>query len=447
MFISVLAVPPANIPWWKIAAGTVYCQLRRHFATEPQRIYQHTLRRSTTDLDKYPPRDLQSAKQSESAFVVPRRGNVPYYGANTTRQPVPLSATTVTWDSPKPADNATVVRVALVGLPNAGKSSLMNALLNVPIAAVSPKVNTTREDIKGVICDGNCQMIFTDCPGILESHRRRRFCAPLVDTAWRVYREADVCLFVIDAVKRPRADLFRVIRLLAGSTPSDSSAHPLPLGDDGRVYDSTQGVADDVYELEDGDISDDGTADYSSDTDYGLAVSSEPRKPVALVLNKIDLVQHKKWVRARTREMKNHGTFSEIFYTSAKHGLGCEHIFGFLKSVAKPGPWVYPPDMVTTMSKVQVVEQSVRTYLYCWFNRELPYQVNQKVIGWTTAENGALIIEMELYVRNDKAAKIICGIEGRIVKQMQKNVSYRLSRMWSEPVFVYIHVKVKAAFL
>nr|BAN66199.1 small GTP-binding protein domain containing protein [Babesia bovis] len=128
-------------------------------------------------------------------------------------------ASTVTWDSPMQPPDASVVRVSLVGLPNAGKSSLMNMLLNTPIAAVSPKVNTTREDIKGILCSDSCQMVFTDCPGILESHRRRKFCAPLVDTAWRAYRESDVCLFIIDAVKRPRAELFRVIRNLAGATP------------------------------------------------------------------------------------------------------------------------------------------------------------------------------------------------------------------------------------
>eukprot|EP00371_Babesia_bovis_P003363 XP_001612010.1 small GTP-binding protein domain containing protein [Babesia bovis T2Bo] len=333
-------------------------------------------------------------------------------------------ASTVTWDSPMQPPDASVVRVSLVGLPNAGKSSLMNMLLNTPIAAVSPKVNTTREDIKGILCSDSCQMVFTDCPGILESHRRRKFCAPLVDTAWRAYRESDVCLFIIDAVKRPRAELFRVIRNLAGATP---------------------------YSL---DI--DRTSDKALDDDFEdtFEASSEDRIPVALVLNKIDLVKHKKWVKCRTRELKNHGAFADIFYTSAKHGIGGEHIITFLKSMAKSGHWAYPPDMVTTMSRVQVVEQTVRTYLYCWFNKELPYQIGQKIIGWTRVDNGSLVIEMvgntcwqyivqELYVRNNNAAKIICGIQGRLVKQIQKNVSYRLSKMWSDTVFLYIHVKVK----
>ncbi|GBE58650.1 GTPase [Babesia ovata] len=340
----------------------------------------------------------------------------------------------------------------------------MNALLSSTIAAVSPKVNTTREDIKGILCADNCQIILMDCPGILESHRRRRFCAPLVDTAWRTYREADACLLVLDTVKRPDAELFRIVRLLTGAVPFDSGV----TSEEAKDHAGDREYRQNYRAAEEDDTDSDGTELYEEDEsdaygdediETGEYDPSQKRKPVALVLNKIDLVQHKKWVKARTREIKNHGTFDDIFYTSAKHGIGVERILHFLKAVAKPGRWVYPPDMLTTMSKVQLVEQLVRTYIYCWFNKELPYQVGQKVIGWTPAENGSLIIEMvrqrdkainrtqELYVRNDKAAKIICGIQGRIVKQMQKNVSHRLSKMWEQPVFLYAQVKVKPAFL
>ncbi|CDR97329.1 small GTP-binding protein domain containing protein, putative [Babesia bigemina] len=369
------------------------------------------------------------------------------------RNAIHTQATTVSWHAPQQPEDPKLVRVALVGLPNAGKSSLLNALLSSTIAAVSPKVNTTREDIKGILCADNCQIILMDCPGILESHRRRRFCAPLVDTAWRTYREADACLLVLDTVKRPDAELFRIVRLLAGAAPCDTGA--VSEAGDGHVGDMDHRPS--YPEAAGADDADpDGTELFDEDEPAALAGGEiaagghepcERRKPVALVLNKIDLVQHKKWVKARTREMKNHGTFDDIFYTSAKHGIGVERVLHFLKAVARPGRWVYPPDMLTTMSKVQVVEQLVRTYIYCWFNKELPYQVGQKVIGWTPADNGSLIIEMELYVRNDKAAKIICGIQGRIVKQMQKNVSHRLSKMWQQPVFLYAQVKVKPAFL
>ncbi|KAK1933010.1 small GTP-binding protein domain containing protein [Babesia divergens] len=325
----------------------------------------------------------------------------------------------------------------------------MNALLKSPIAAVSPKVNTTREDIKGILCVDNCQMMFTDCPGILESHRRRKFCSPLVNTAWKAYDEADVCLFVLDAVKRPDATLFRIVRKLAGAPPfaPESDAYNHPAGSYGNGDQHQEGLRfndqDDIDELMDGEESD-VKDEFGIDDDIYTSVQQETRKPVALVLNKIDLVEHKKWVKSRTREMKNHGTFADVFYTSAKHGIGFKPMLEFLKTMAKPGMWVYPPNMLTTMSQVQVVEQMVRTYIYCWFNKELPYRVGQKVIGWTVAENGSLIIEMELYVRNDKAAKVICGIQGRIVKQLQKNVSHRLSKMWNEPVFLYVQVKVKA---
>ncbi|GFE53477.1 small GTP-binding domain containing protein [Babesia ovis] len=434
-----LAIIQANTLWRLSFEGTLSSHVSRRFTTDSRLVVEASGRRSNNVTERSSLRDLQFPRPSDPPHAVSRRSNVPYYGENATRQPVPLSATTVTWNSPNQPENSTVIRVALVGLPNAGKSSLMNMLLNTPIAAVSPKVNTTREDIKGILCADNCQMIFTDCPGILESHRRRKFCAPLVDTAWRAYREADVCLFVLDTVKRPRADLFKVIRNLAGTDPSNLD----PYGPNNCVSMELHSSHYDKTCLERDDIDHD-----HMDLDHEQCdVMSDSKIPVALVLNKIDLVQHKKWVKARTREMKNHGTFADIFYTSAKHGIGSENIISFLKRMSKPGHWIYPGDMVTAMPKVQVVEQAVRTYLYCWFNKELPYQVGQRVIGWTKVENGSLIIEMELYVRNDNAAKIICGIQGRIVKQMQKNVSYRLSKMWSEPVFLYIHVKVKPSFL
>lgn len=326
----------------------------------------------------------------KSETPVVRQRNVPYYGTGVTRQPVPLSASTVSWTAPLQPDDAHIVKVALVGLPNAGKSSLMNALIKSPIAAVSPKVNTTREDIKGIMCVDNCQMVFTDCPGILESHRRRKFCGQLVSTAWKAYDESDVCLFIVDAVKRPDASLFKVIRSLAGA-PLFSPDNSGYIGGVGPCA-----VPDALEEdIETRDIEEPQPIYTESYEEEGVYTSAtERKKPVGLVLNKIDLAEHRKWVKSRTRELKNHGKFDDIFYTSAKHGIGFNPIIQFLKSKAKPGMWVYPPDMLTTMSKVQVVEQMVRTYIYCWFNKELPYRVGQKVIGWTTAENGSLIIEM-----------------------------------------------------
>lgn len=337
-----------------------------------------------TDQNRVESVGLSNPKSWKS--VDPER--VPYRGPRVTRQPVPESASTVIWQTPEQPAEPRVIRVALVGLPNAGKSSLLNALLGAPISAVSPKVNTTRESLRGILTLDNCQFIFIDSPGIVGSHKRRAFSRELVKIAWSGYNEADLCFFVADVVKRPTNDCFEAVRSICGAN-----------------------------------------------------LFGDESVPTALVVNKIDLAGKKKWVRARVREFRTHGKFCEVFYTSAKNGIGLQPIVNFLKRAARPGPWIYSKEMITTQSRVQLLQQLVRGHIFCWFNKDVPYRVGQKVVGWTYSETGALTIEHELLVKSDKVAKMVCGVGGRIVKQMQRNVSNRLTRMWNEPVLLYIHVK------
>ncbi|UKJ89958.2 GTPase [Theileria orientalis] len=388
-----------------------------------------------------------------------KRSTRPYVGPQIeTRQPVPLEASTVSWIAPKQPSDPKLLKVALLGLPNSGKSSFLNTLLNSTISAVSPKVNTTREDIKGVLTVDNTQVVVIDSPGIIASHKRRKFCKGLVKIAWRGVEEADVCLFIVDVVKRPKSDLYNILRVLSGKTAMEAYSESV-----GRDITEDCDIQEGVYmdpelhqcesNLCSGEMdeyayekcstqSDLSTSSMTSD-DVEDEQSVKRKVPVALILNKIDLASHKKWVKSRVRELKVHGNFCDIFYISAKHGIGFLPIVNFLKRMARPGPWIYPPDMVTTLSKVKIVEQLVRTYIFCWFNKDVPYKVEQNVIGWTYAENGSLNIEIELYVKAVKVAKMICGVQGRLLKQLQKNVSSKLSRMWNELVFVFIHIKVK----
>ncbi|AFZ81632.1 GTPase domain-containing protein [Theileria equi strain WA] len=310
-----------------------------------------------------------------------------------------------------------------------GKSSLLNALLNSTITAVSPKVNTTREDVKGILTVDNHQIVFIDSPGIIASHGRRKFCKDLIKAAWNGYNEADVCLFVIDTVKRPTAELFEILRQLSATAPFMDNHEDTILPDTDAGYVESSMIQECI--------------DDKSLVDDNEHVGNVKSIPIALVLNKIDLVSHKKWIKSRMRELKSHGHFLDIFFVSAKYSTGITPIINSLKRLSKPGLWSYPPDMITTLSKVEIVEQLVRTYIFCWFNKDVPYRVEQKVIGWTYSEDKVLNIEHELYVRTEKVAKMICGTRGRILKQLQKNVSYKLSKLWNEVVFIFIHVKVK----
>ncbi|XP_953421.1 GTPase, putative [Theileria annulata] len=372
----------------------------------------------------------------------------PYVGPQiSTRQPVPVEvifASTVSWASPTQPQNPRFLKVALLGLPNSGKSSFLNSILNSTVSAVSPKVNTTRfqvwlillfrEDIRGIFTVDNCQIVLIDSPGIIASHKRRKFCKDLVRTAWKGFDEADLCLFLVDAVKRPKSDLYNILRVLSGKNPIEE-----------HVGSSQRSISPNSYETSlDDPFPDDFEESIDSEEEDLFEDKTGRREvPIALVLNKIDLVSHKKWVKSRVKELNVHGNFCDVFYTSAKYSMGFTPLINFLKLSSKPAPWVYPSDMVTTMSKVKVVEQLVRTYIFCWFNKDVPYKVEQSIIGWTYAENGTLNIEMELYVRTVKVAKMICGIKGRILNQLQKNVSYKLSKMWNEAVFLFVHVKLR----
>ncbi|EAN32141.2 small GTP-binding domain protein [Theileria parva strain Muguga] len=363
------------------------------------------------------------------------RSTRPYVGPQiSTRQPVPLEASTVSWMSPTQPKDPRFLKVALLGLPNSGKSSFLNSILNSTISAVSPKVNTTREDIKGILTIDNCQIVLIDSPGIIASHKRRKFCKDLVRTAWKGFDEADLCLFLVDAVKRPKSDLYNILRVLSGKNPLEEHVEKYQTSSSPDSYETS---LDDPFPDDFEDSIDSEEDDEPEDRNGKREV------PIALVLNKIDLVSHKKWVKSRVKELKVHGNFCDVFYTSAKYSMGFTPLINFLKLSSKPGPWVYPSDMVTTMSKVKVVEQLVRTYIFCWFNKDVPYKIDQSIIGWTYAENGTLNIEMELYVKSVKVAKMICGIKGRILKQLQKNVAYKLSKMWNEVVFLFIHVKLR----
>ncbi|BAM41759.1 GTPase [Theileria orientalis strain Shintoku] len=410
-----------------------------------------------------------------------KRSTRPYVGPQIeTRQPVPIEvnvnieknvqASTVSWIAPKQPKNPKFLKVALLGLPNSGKSSFLNTLLNSTISAVSPKVNTTsREDIKGVLTVEDTQVVVIDSPGkqtkskialgIIASHKRRKFCKGLVKIAWRGLEEADVCLFIVDVVKRPKSDLYNILRALSGKTATETYSESVARDgsedcdvQEDEYTDSESQQCETKVAL--GETDEEAYDNYSAQSECTNSVSNKEsddtedegrvnrKVPVALILNKIDLASHRKWVKSRVRELKVHGNFCDIFYISAKHGIGFLPVINFLKKVARPGPWIYPPDMVTTLSKVKIVEQLVRTYIFCWFNKDVPYKVEQNIIGWTYSENGSLNIEM-LYVTAVKVAKMICGVEGRLLKQLQKNVSSKLSRMWNELVFVFIHIKVK----
>jgi len=204
---------------------------------------------------------------------------------NYVRSAVPSEAQFRTWDAPVQPANPQLLRVGLMGPPNAGKSSIMNAILDCPISAVSPKVNTTREGVRGVKTIGNTQLIFLDVPGIIPSHERKSN-RELVAKAWIGYQECDICLLIIDVVKRPNAEIFDVVRKIC------------PKEDIGKA-----GLRSRMNALM--EVDEDGRRELSSRAmemlprsipgTNPLSLQDEDRPPVTLVLNKIDKASEMRW--------------------------------------------------------------------------------------------------------------------------------------------------------
>ncbi|KEG01732.1 hypothetical protein YYE_03251 [Plasmodium vinckei vinckei] len=431
-----------------------------------------------------------------------------YYSPNITRGVIPKSAYMNTWKIPEQPENPKFLKVAIIGAPNSGKSSLLNAILDKTISSVSPKINTTKQDIKGIYTKDNVQLIFIDSPGIIPSHKKKKFCKELVNYAWKGYEEADLVVFVVDTVKRPTHDIISIIRMLA---PKQIEAYNSDSEDDNEkdnnIYNVTGHKNEDTnndYEHDakmGGQILEDDKNEHNmnqeiatatnnekvSDTKYNDKLDSEQiidyfsyamdknplyndksvkenlfenRKkiiesynqshnnkpkiipPVILVLNKVDLCTESKWSNARAKEFMNNGKFDNIFFISAKYNKGVEELIDYIsKFKAKEQLWAYPKEESTTLTKVQIVEQLINTYLYCWFNKDVPYKIKHHMISWHVNINNSIIIEYQIVVKSDKVAKMICGVHNKLILNMRKNVSYKLTKLWGQDVYVHIHVK------
>ncbi len=285
-------------------------------------------------------------------------------------------------DAPAPAAPATSCGfVALIGAPNAGKSTLLNALVGAKISIVTPKVQTTRALIRGIAIEGAAQLIFVDTPGIFAP--RRRLDRAMVGSAWGSAKEADLVALLIDAGKGVQDDDETILR--------------------------------------------------------GLA---DVRAPKVLVLNKVDLVGKPKLLTS-TQTLNERAAFAATFMISARSGDGVADLKTFLAAHVPPGPWLYPEDQISDAPMRHLAAEITREKLYLRLHQELPYQSTVETESWTELKGGAVRIEQTIFVERESQRKIVLGKGGQTIKAIGAAARIEIAAAVEHPVHLFLFVKVR----
>jgi GTP-binding protein Era len=275
--------------------------------------------------------------------------------------------------------------VALIGAPNAGKSTLINALVGTKVSIVTPKVQTTRALIRGIAIVGTnagaAQLIFVDTPGIFAP--RRRLDRAMVGTAWGSTQDADLVALLIDAKKGFAEDEEAILRPLA-------------------------------------DI----------------------RAPKVLVLNKVDLID-KPALLALTQQLNERATFAATFMISALSGSGVDDLKAWFAAHVPPGPWLYPEDQISDAPMRQLAAEITREKLYLRLHQELPYQSTVETEVWKELRDGSVRIEQTIYVERESQRKIVLGKGGQAIKAIGAAARAEIAKAAEQPVHLFLHVKVR----
>jgi GTP-binding protein Era len=271
--------------------------------------------------------------------------------------------------------------VALIGAPNAGKSTLVNALVGTKVSIVTPKAQTTRTLIRGIAVDGPTQLILVDTPGIFAP--RRRLDRAMVGTAWGGARDADIAALVVDSRKGVEDEDEAVIR--------------------------------------------------------GLA---EVRAAKLLVLNKVDVVA-KPALLALTQMLNERAAFAAIFMISALTGDGVADLKRWLGAHVPAGPWLYPADQIADAPLRQLAAEITREKLYLRLHQELPYQSTVETEVWKELKDGSVRIEQTIYVERESQRKIVLGKGGQTIKAIGAAARADIAVAIEQPVHLFLFVKVR----
>ena len=271
--------------------------------------------------------------------------------------------------------------VALIGAPNVGKSTLVNALVGSKVTIVSRKVQTTRALIRGIVIDDHSQIILVDTPGIFSP--KRRLDRAMVSTAWSGAHDADLVCVLLDA----RSGL-------------DEEAD--------NILDRVSGVDHDKI----------------------------------LILNKIDLVPREKLL-ALTKAANDRLAFTQTFMVSALSGDGVDDLRHALGQLVPPGPYLYPEDQMSDAPMRQLAAEITREKIYLKLHQELPYQSTVETDSWTERKDGSVKIEQTIFVERESQRKIVLGTGGATIKSIGAEARTEIAGILDVPVHLFLFVKVR----
>ena len=280
-----------------------------------------------------------------------------------------------------PAGDTRCGFIALIGAPNAGKSTLLNALVGSKVTIVSRKVQTTRALIRGIAVEGNAQLIFVDTPGIFLP--RRRLDRAMVTSAWSGAHDADIVALMLDAKRG-----------------IDEEA--------GAILEKLKDVAG--------------------------------RK--LLILNKVDLVA-KPNLLALAQDANARADFSATFMVSALSGDGVGEVKAWLAAQAPEGPWHYPEDQISDAPLRSLAAEITREQVFNRLHQELPYRSTVETDIWKELRDGSVRIEQTIYVERESQRKIVLGKGGQSIKAIGEAARRELAEIIEKPVHLFLFVKVR----
>jgi GTP-binding protein Era len=271
--------------------------------------------------------------------------------------------------------------VALIGAPNVGKSTLVNALVGSKVTIVSRKVQTTRALIRGIVVENNAQIILVDTPGIFAP--KRRLDRAMVSTAWSGAHDADLVCVLLDA---------------------------------------REGL------------------DEEADAIFARLV--DVAHPKILVLNKVDLVPREKLL-ALAKTANDRLAFAQTFMISARSGDGVDDLRRTLASMVPPGPFHYPEDQMSDAPIRHLAAEITREKIFQKLHQELPYSSTVETESWTERKDKSVRIEQTIFVERESQRKIVLGKAGATIKSIGADARKEIAELIEQPVHLFLFVKVR----